>query len=86
MEVDMPGLYINSPNLIGKPYKDVADYPNTWPIAQSPDGRKVYKGFRKVFLVVNDTVVDFYDWEPFGDQYRHIQKQAQRAWGMTWPI
>jgi len=82
----MPGLFINSPALIGKPYKEAADYPNARPVAQSPDGRAVYKGFRKVFLVVNGTVVDFYDWEPFGNQYRHAQKRAQDAWGMTWPI
>jgi len=82
----MPGLYINSPSLIGKSYKEVADYPSARPVAQSPDGRMVYKGFRKVFLVVDGVVVDFYDWEPFGDQYRHTQKRAQATWGMTWPI
>jgi len=82
----MPGLFINSLQLIGQRYSKVADYPNARPIAQSSDGRAVYKGFRKVILVVNDIIVDFYDWEPFGDQYRHAQKRAQAAWGMTWPI
>ncbi len=82
----MPGRFKTSFGLIGRYYKDVADYPNARPIAQSPDGLAVYKGFRKVYLVSNGTVVDFYDWEPFGSQYRHAQRQAQADWGMTWPI
>jgi len=82
----MPGLYINSPSIAGKSYKDVADYPNARPLAQPPDGRMVYKGIRKVYLVSNGIVVDFYDWEPFGDRYRSVQKRAQDAWGITWPI
>jgi len=82
----MPGRFINSPKIIGQPYVEVATYPNARPIAQSPDGRMVYKGFRKVFLVKDGIVVDFYDWEPFGNRYRHVQRQAQAAWGMIWPI
>jgi len=83
----MPGLYANSPDLVGKPYASIADYPGDKPKAQSPNGYKVYKGIRKVLLVNSDgIVVDFYDWEPFGDQYRHVQRRAQEAWGITWPI
>ncbi len=84
----MPGKFIDSPNhIIGRPYTEVADYPNDRPIAQFPDGRMVYKGIRKVYLVGSDgSVIDFYDWDIFGSQYRHIQKQAQRAWGITWPV
>ncbi len=83
----MPGSFINSPNhIVGQPYSKVADYPSARPIATTADGRLVYKGFRKVFLVTNDIVVDFYDWEPFGNQYRYTQRRAQEAWGITWPI
>jgi hypothetical protein len=46
----------------------------------------VYKGFRKVFLVSGGIVVDFYEWKPSGDQYRRVQKKAQAAWGLIWPI
>jgi len=84
----MPGRFKTSPNhIIGLPYAKIADYPDDRPIAQSPDGKQqVYKGIRKVYLVTNGIVTDFFDWEILGNQYRHIQKQAQRAWGMTWLI
>jgi len=82
----MTGLYIKKPGLIGRYYKDVADYPSARPIVQSPDGMAVYKGFRKVFLVFGGIVVDFYEWKPSGDQYRRVQKKAQAAWGLIWPI
>jgi len=81
----MPGQFINSPDLIGKPYNEVADYPFDKPIAQDGD-RFVYKGIRKVYLVENGKVVDFFDWEKFGDRYRYAQKQAQSAWGINWVI
>jgi len=45
----MPGRFIDSPDLVGKPYA-------------------------------------YYDWDIYGNQWLHTQKQAQRAWGMTWPI
>jgi len=82
----MPGRFKNSPCIIGRLYKEVADYPNAKPIAQSPGGWTVYKGFRKVYLVIDGVIVDFYDWEPFGNQYRYVQKKAQEAWGIKWPI
>jgi len=84
----MPGRFVDSPNhIIGRRYVDVADYPCNRPIAQSPDGKQqVFKGIRKVYLVTNGIVTDFFDWDIYGDQYRHVQKQAQRAWGITWPI
>ncbi len=81
----MPGRFKTSPNIVGKRYSDVADYPNDAPIARDGN-RAVYKGLRKVVLVENDVVVDFYDWEILGNQYRHIQKQAQAAWGIKWIV
>jgi len=81
----MPGKFINSPNLIGKLYKKVADFPNARPVAQDGN-RAVFKGFRKVYLVVDGVVTDFFDWDIYGDQYRHVQRRAQAAWGITWPI
>jgi len=81
----MSGRFIDSPDLVGKPYAAVADYPANKPIAVDGN-RAVYKGHRKVILVVDGIVADYYDWDIYGDQYRHVQKQAQRAWGMTWPI
>jgi len=81
----MPGQFINSPNLVGKPYKEVADYPYDKPIAQ--DGNRfVYKGIRKVYLVQDGQVVDFFDWEPFGNNYLYTQRKAQQAWGIKWLI
>jgi hypothetical protein len=81
----MPGQFTNSPNLIGKSYKEVADHPYDEPIAQDGD-RFVYKGIRKVLLVQDGKVIDFYDWEKFGNKYRYVQKKAQEAWGIKWPI
>ncbi len=81
----MPGQFVNSPDLIGKPYKEVADYPNDKPIAQ--DGNRfVYKGIRKVYLVQDGKVIDFFDWDIYGNQYRHTQRKAQEAWGIKWLI
>ncbi len=64
----MPGRFKTSPNhIVGQRYADVADYPNDPPL--TVDGNRiVYKGIRKVYLVVDDVVVDFYDWEIYGDQ------------------
>jgi hypothetical protein len=81
----MPGRFKTSPNIIGKPYKEVADYPNDKPIAQDGD-RFVYKGIRKVYLVKDDIVIDFFDWEKFGNKYRYAQKNAQYEWGIKWLI
>jgi len=81
----MPGQFTNSPDLIGKPYKEVADHPYDEPIAQDGD-RFVYKGIRKVILVKDGKVIDFFDWEKFGNQYRYAQKKAQEAWGIKWLI
>jgi hypothetical protein len=81
----MPGQFINSPDLVGKSYKEVADYPYDKPIAQ--DGNRfVYKGIRKVYLVQNGQIIDFFDWEKFGNQYRYVQKKAQETWGIRWLI
>jgi len=81
----MAGRFIDSPNLVGINYASVADYPYDKPIAQDGD-RLVYKGRRKVYLVTSGTIVDYYDWEILGDQYRHVQRQAQSAWGIPWVI
>jgi len=80
----MPGRFKTSPEIIGRLYKEVADYGDP-PIAVDGN-RAVYKGLRKVYLVVDGLVVDFYDWEVLGNQYRHVQKQAQRAWGIKWIV
>jgi len=81
----MSGIFVDSPDLVGKSYASVADYPHDQPIAQ--DGaRSVYKGIRKVVLVVDGVVADYYDWDIYGSQYYHIQKQAQLAWGINWWI
>jgi len=83
----MPGRFKNSPDIIGRPYKEVADYPSARPIAQSPDGtQQVYKGIRKVYLVSDGIVTDYFDWEILGDQYRHIQRYAQSVWGIKWIV
>ena len=81
----MPSQFTNSPNLIGKSYKEVADHPYDEPIAQDGDW-VVYKGIRKVLLVQDGKVIDFYDWEKFGNKYRYAQKKAQEAWGIKWLI
>jgi len=81
----MSGQFINSPALIGRRYSSIADYPGDQPIAQDGD-RLVYKGKRKVYLVVNDVVVDFYDWDIYGSDYRYTQKRARTAWGIHWAI
>jgi len=81
----MSGQFINSPDLVGKRYADVADYQHDQPIAQDGD-RLVYKGRRKVYLVHNDIVMDFFDWDIYGSQYRDVQKRAMSTWGVTWVI
>jgi hypothetical protein len=82
----MPGRFINSPtHLVGKKYSDIAEYPWDKPIAIYGN-RCVYKGYRKVILVQDGIVVDFYDWDKYGDEYRAVQKMAQNAWGITWYI
>jgi hypothetical protein len=82
----MPGRFIDSPDLVGKPYAEVADYPADKAIAIDGN-RAVYKGIRKVYLVNdNGIIIDYYDWDIYGNQWLHTQKQAQRAWGMSWPI
>jgi len=72
----MPGRFTTSPNIIGKPYEEIADYPGDPPIA-TDGNRAVYKGRRKVILVVDGVVRDFFDWEIFGNQYRDVQRLAQ---------
>ena len=81
----MPGQFTNSPDLIGKSYKEVADHPYDEPITILCD-RVVYKGIRKVLLVQDGKVIDFFDWEKFGNKYRYAQKKAQEAWGIKWLI
>jgi hypothetical protein len=81
----MPGRFIDSPDTIGKLYKEVADYPNDRPIAV--DGNRcVYRGKRKVYLVKDGIVEDYFDWEIYGSQYRDVQRSAQYKWGIKWII
>jgi hypothetical protein len=81
----MPGRFIDSPDIIGKAYHEVADYPNDRPIAV--DGNRcVYRGKRKVYLVKDGIVEDYFDWEIYGSQYRDVQKNAQYKWGIRWII
>jgi len=81
----MPGRFIDSPDIIGKPYLEVCDYPSSLPIAV--DGNRcVYRGKRKVYLVRNGIVEDYFDWEIYGSQYRDVQKNAQYQWGIKWII
>jgi hypothetical protein len=82
----MPGRFINSPaHLVGQKYLNVAEYPYSPPIAVSGD-RCVYKGYQKVLLVKDGVVMDFYDWDVYGNDYRNAQKMAQDVWGITWHI
>jgi hypothetical protein len=81
----MSGRFVNSPDLIGKKYSQVADYPSDKPVAQKGDWF-VFKGRRKVYLVHDHVVMDFFDWDIYGSQYRDVQKQAQVAWGISWQI
>lgn len=82
----MAGQFINSPNhIIGRPYAEVADYPYDPPLVQ--DGsRAIFKGFRKVYLVINGVVADFYDWDKYGNHGRQIQQKAQSEWNIKWRI
>lgn len=79
----MPGRFIDSPDIVGKLYAAVADYPNDSPIAIDGD-RRVYKGKRKIYLVQDGVVIDYFDWDIYGSEYRNIQEQAQRNWGIRW--
>ena len=81
----MPGRFIDSPDIIGKAYHEVADYPNDRPIAVDGN-RQVYRGKRKVYLVENDIIIDYFDWEIYGSQYRDVQRNAQYKWGIRWII
>ena len=81
----MAGRFITSPDLIGKWYDKVADYPYDKPIAQDGD-RFVYKGIRKVYLVADGKVLDFFDWDIYGSDGRDAQIHAQRVWGIKWHI
>jgi len=81
----MAGRFIDSPDIIGKHYLDVCDYPNDRPIAV--DGNRcVYRGKRKVYLVKDGIVEDYFDWEIYGSQYRDVQRNAQYKWGIRWII
>lgn len=77
--------FINTPDLTNALYAQVADYPFDPPIAVCGD-KKVYKGRRKVYLVKDDVVVDFYEWDIYGSQYRDVQRAAMAAWGISWSI
>jgi hypothetical protein len=79
----MPGKFIDSPDIIGKRYLDVCDYPSDKPIAVDGN-RQVYKGKRKVYLVQDGIIIDYFDWDIYGNEYLHVQKQAQRSWGIRW--
>jgi len=81
----VPGRFVNSPDIIGRLYKEVADYPGDPPIAVD-NNRKVFRGKQKVYLVQDDLVIDFYDWEIFGSQYRDVQRLAQYRWNIRWTI
>jgi len=81
----MPKQFVNSPDLVGKHYVDVADYPYDKPIAQD-GGRLVYKGIRKALLVIDGVIADFYDWDIYGNDYRNVQRKAQADWGISWQI
>jgi len=82
----MAGKFAYSPDyIIGAAYSVVADYPNSLPIAV--DGNRcVFQGKRKIYLVQDGIVVDYYDWEPYGTQYWDTQKIAQKEWRMRWMI
>jgi hypothetical protein len=81
----MPGRFKTSPDIIGRPYQEVADYPKDPPIAVEGN-RKVFRGKLKVYLVENGIVKDFFDWQVFGNEYKDIQKLAQSTWKIKWVI
>jgi len=80
----MAGRFAYSPNyIIGAAYSVVADCPGNLPIVVNGN-RCVFMGIRKVYLVENGIVLDYYDWEPYGSQYWDTQKIAQEKWGLKW--
>jgi hypothetical protein len=81
----MAGRFIDSPDIIGKVYHEVADYPGDMPIAVDGN-RQVYRGKRKVYLVKDGIIIDYFDWEIYSSQHRDVQKNAQYEWGIKWII
>jgi len=81
----MPGRFVDSPDIIGKLYLDICDYPGDMPIAFDGN-RQVYKGKNKVYLVQDGVVIDYFDWDIYGTQYKDIQKLAQQVWNTRWII
>jgi hypothetical protein len=49
-------------SLIGKPYLDNCDYPNSLPIAIDGN-RRLYKGKGKIYLVQDGVIVDYFNWD-----------------------